>query len=87
MMKVDARNIKSAADVEPVGRTDYALIAKEEDLAPCKCIGPTRCRTTDLNVPLPKGPTVLERVSIGDVVIEKDASVLHFPVSFSQSVG
>src|SRR5258705_13048959 len=80
MMKVDARNIKSAANVEPVGRTDYSLIAKEEDLAPCKRIGPTRCRTTDLNVPLPKGPTVLERVSIGGVVIEKDARVLHFPV-------
>jgi len=40
MMKVDARNIKSAANIEPVGRTDYALVAKEEDLAPCKRIGP-----------------------------------------------
>ena len=86
-MKVDARNIKSAANVEPVGRTDYSLIAKEEDLAPCKCVGPTRCRTTDLNVPLPKGPTVLERVSIGDVVIEKDASVLHFPVKLQPICG
>jgi hypothetical protein len=33
MMKVDTRDIKRAANVEPVGRTDYALIAKKEQLA------------------------------------------------------
>jgi hypothetical protein len=41
MMKIDARDIKSAADVEPVGRTDYSFVAKGEDLAPCQGIDPT----------------------------------------------
>jgi len=40
MMKVDTRNIKSAANIEPVGRTDYTLVAEGEDLAACKRIGP-----------------------------------------------
>ena len=41
MMNVDARDIKSATDVNPVGRSDYSLVTKEEDLATCKRIDPT----------------------------------------------
>ena len=41
MMKVDARDIKSAADVEPIRGTDDALVTKEEDLAPCEGVDPT----------------------------------------------
>src|SRR5882757_6330291 len=79
MMNVDARDIKSAADVKPVGRTDYALITEEEDLAACKRIDPTGCGTTDLSIALPKCPSVLEWIGVGNVVIEKNARVLHFP--------
>src|SRR6266446_9928582 len=79
-MKVDARNIKSAADIEPVRWTDHTLVTKKKYLASRNRIRPTGFGTTDLNVALPKGPTVLEGISVGNVVIEKDASVLHFPV-------
>src|SRR5258708_1084632 len=78
-MKVDASDIESAADVEPVGRTDDAFVTKQENLPPSKAIHPTSRATTDLSIALPKGPTVLERVGVGDVVIEKNTRVLYFP--------
>src|ERR1700747_510699 len=87
MMKVDARNIKSAADIEPVRWTDHTLITKKKYLASRNRIGPTGCGTTDLNVALPKGPTVLEGISVGNVVIEKDAGLLHFPIKFQPLLG
>jgi hypothetical protein len=41
VVKVDARDIESAPNVEPVGWTDYALVTKEEYLATCQRIDPT----------------------------------------------
>jgi hypothetical protein len=70
-MNVDSRYIESAADVEPVGRPDYALISEFENLAAPQDIQPTFCGTANLSVAIPEGPIVLVRIGVGNVVIEK----------------
>src|ERR1700740_1378786 len=87
MMKVDARDIKSAADIKPVRRTDHTFIAKNKYLASRNRIGPTGRGTTDLNVALPKSPSVLEGIRVGNVVVEKDTRVLHFSVELEPLFG
>jgi len=71
MMNVDARDIKKCGDVEPVRGTDDALVTKEEDLAPCEARRPNLIWNYLPERRLPESPTVLERVSVGDAVIEK----------------
>src|SRR3984957_16608118 len=77
-MNVDPRYVESAADVEPVGRPDYALISEFENLAAPQDIQPTFCGTSNLSVAFPEGPIVLVRIGVGNVVIEKNASILYF---------
>ncbi len=79
-MKVDPRDVESAADVEPVGWPDYALVPEYENLAARLDIYPTLCGTAYLSVAFPERPTVLVRVGVGNMVIEKDASILYFTV-------
>src|ERR1700722_10698240 len=79
-MNVDPGYIESAADVEPVGRPDYALVSEFESLAASQDIQPTFCGTANLSVAFPEGPIVLARIGVGNVVIEKNASILYFSV-------
>jgi hypothetical protein len=79
-MKVDSRDVESAAYIEPVGWADHALIAKEHRLAPRQDIRKTSCGIADLDIPFPEGPRVLVRIAARHLVIEKDASILQFTV-------
>jgi len=77
-MKVDSRDVESAADIEPVGWPDHALIAEEHHLAPRHDIRKTSRGIADLDIPFPEAPRVLERIAARYLVIEKDASILQF---------
>src|SRR5579864_5144195 len=86
-VKVDARDVKRAPNIEPVGGPDYALVSKCQHLATRYDIHPTFCRTANLAVTLPEGPGVLVRVAVGSVVIEKDASILYFRLEEQPRLG
>src|ERR1700745_3237273 len=77
-MKVEPRDVESAPDVSPVGWPDYAFVPECEDLAAAHDIPPTFCGTAYLSVAFPEGPNVLIRIGVGNMVIEKDASILYF---------
>src|ERR1700730_15643167 len=78
MVKVNPHDVESATDVSPFGWADYAFIAETENFAACQNIYPTCLGTAYLRIGLPKGPLVLVWISIGDVVIEENTSILHF---------
>src|SRR5260370_27756089 len=48
---------------------------------------PGFCGIAHLGVTLPEGPNVLERVSVGSVMIEKDASILDLGVKAQPLLG
>src|ERR1700756_3438401 len=80
MMKVNPRNVESATDVKPFGWADHAFIAEAKNLATRQGIYPTCLGTTYLSIGLPKGPLILGRIGIGDVVIEENTRILHFAI-------
>src|SRR5580692_808229 len=78
MMKVNPRDVESAADVKPFRWADYAFIAETQNLATRQSVDPTCLGTTYLRIGLPKRPLVLVGIGVGDVVIEENARILHF---------
>src|ERR1700728_2633736 len=80
MMKVNPRDVESATHVKPVRWADDAFIAETQNLAPRQGIYPAGLGIADLRIGLPKGPLVLIGIGIGDVVVEENASILHFSV-------
>src|ERR1700731_3555111 len=87
MMKVNPRDVESATDVKPFGWSDHAFIAETQNLAARQGISPTCLGTTDLRIGLPKGPLILVRIGIGDVVIEENTSILHFAIEQQPILG
>ena len=80
MMKINPRNVESATDIKPFGWADYAFIAETQNLAARQGIYPTCLGTTQLRIGLPKGPLILVRISIGNMVIEENTIILHLAV-------
>src|SRR6202035_5866980 len=68
-----------ATDVKPVGGANYAFITEFENFAAREDIQPTFLGAAYLRISLPKGPFIFVWIGVGDVVIEKNTSILHFP--------
>src|SRR5579863_189655 len=86
-MEVNSRDVERATDVKPVGWADYTLITETENLAARQGIYPTCLGTTYLRIGLPKGPLILVRIGIGDVVIEENTSILDFAIEQQPVLG
>src|SRR5258708_18661553 len=87
VVKVDPRDVESAPDIGPVGWPDHAFVPKSQGLATPYNIHPAFCGIAYLRVTFPKGPSVLVRVGVGSVMIEKDASILDLGVKAQPLLG
>src|ERR1700722_15834671 len=87
MMQVNPRNVESATDVKPFGWADHAFIAEAQNLAPRQGVYPTCLGTANLRICLPKSPLVLVWIGVRDVVIEENASILHFAIEQQPLLG
>jgi hypothetical protein len=86
-MKVNARDVESATDVKPFRWANYAFITETENLAARQGIYPTCLGTAHLRIGLPKGPLVLVRIGIANMVIEENTSILHFAIEEQPVLG
>jgi hypothetical protein len=87
MVKVNPRDVESATDVTPIGWADYAFIAETENFAARQSIYPTSLGNAYLRIVLPKRPLILVWIGIADVVIEENASILHFAIEEQPVLG
>jgi hypothetical protein len=77
LMHIEAYCIEGMAHVDPVRWSDHPFIAESKHLASNNNVRPAFFGTAGLNISLANIKGVLIRHGIGNLLIEKDARVLH----------